>query len=1554
MSSASPVNGKPSITSNGPIAVGVPGLPIVVGHHGLNGAASAGDHARKSSVTITAAAAATAFMANGGPVVASSGRPTGLQFGSAPAMNSPASSFAVPHHSPQGPSSLAVSTPSNPRVLSPQSSPSPIPQPPESGGRPPASLQAQVNAMNFGAFMGEPIDAQRSLRPNMPAHMPMGPNQHGTHFRRESSHSAHSDLANAGYANGPGRASYHPPPGRGRGYAPPMPHPQQMAHPPGPGYRTMPHAQRGGHNMTAYPVGASTMRNHPDGPFRNSRSPGPMMAAPPMQPVQMAGAQMPPGQYAGYPMNVGGPPVSSFSPAHSVRRRPWPNDLILPPYPGPAFDFHRALPAPNLAPESGFMDQFLTWRHMQTAYGSGQPFDPVYGHGPSAMALYPNMFPVGGPPSSPRPAHSPLPPGPPPPQYYPGPYGLPQAPSMSRTSSAVSDQRPSSSLGHLSAPSLTPAMAPAPLAHQAKDGPVSPAVLASTFKIPNRRSAGIPIKDPKSGALLNFDKPDLPPTFASGPPVIVSSTATPPRAPTRPESKGSEADEAEKRKESMKDAVAKKVEAEKAEERRRHEEEEARKAREREQEEEKRRAQEEAEEAAAKEKQEADRVEREAAEQAQRAKAEVEERARDAHAAAEKAQREAREREEQAAEEKEKAQRDAHERAEAETKLKAEEDAREQRRRDEEARLAEKRRADERLQQERAASLAKEAGEADRRANAVKAEVPAGAAPPPVAPEHDGIPAAKADGEAKPDGAVHTGKDAPEVASLKSLPGSGASTPSTQGMMGPPPKPSTARGKPAALNLAPLKTNAVEPPPPSAALQSLRSARFITRINEIKYPPSIQSPLPGLNAKPANQGFKYNRVFLRQFHDVFIEKPNFEWDGQLKDSMGAIGDSARPQSARAPSMSGRSMSARGGIMGQFAQAGQRPLPAGTTSEQRFNNSNMQNMQRHQTMNNPLAHFARQGGFTMGSMGAGPAAMLRTNSSTSLTSAPNAVPSSPRPGPTRSQRNNSKRPFEKAPSKAEDHAANKSMPLTQGLDLKPLLPSTTGWKPRSLAGSASATGAAGPPPGSVPTRMEPDMVQRKVKAALNKMTPEKFDKISDQILEIAAQSKDESDGRTLRQIIQLTFEKATDEAHWASMYAKFCRRMLESMSPDIKDDGITDKNGNVVTGGNLFRKYLLNRCQEEFERGWKINLPPKPEGEMEAAAMLSDDYYIAAAAKRRGLGLVQFIGEMYKLNMLTERIMHECVKKLVDYDGIPDEAEIESLTKLLRTIGPNLEETDRSRRLMEAYFMQITNMVATPELPSRMTFMLMDIIDLRKAGWVSKDDNKGPQTIQAIHEKAQRDQAEKEAERARQPPRHGGGGGGGRMPMGRNDPRSFSGGGGGGGGGGYGGGNMPPPDYNRNTVGMDELRRLKQASSRPSNQGQASLGPTLAFSQRTSSGRKGFGPGGSLRGGGGGGLGGGEESGASSRTGTPPAANKDKDKDKESSTSANAFGLLASLESSDPTESASPPSAAAASPPITKARPGLSGSNSKSDVNRDRAAGNRDKAKDGESRNGGGS
>jgi hypothetical protein len=54
---------------------------------------------------------------------------------------------------------------------------------------------------------------------------------------------------------------------------------------------------------------------------------------------------------------------------------------------------------------------------------------------------------------------------------------------------------------------------------------------------------------------------------------------------------------------------------------------------------------------------------------------------------------------------------------------------------------------------------------------------------------------------------------------------------------------------------------------------------------------------------------------------------------------------------------------------------------------------------------------------------------------------------------------------------------------------------------------------------------------------------------------------------------------------------------------------------------------------------------------------------------------QFIGELYKLKMLSGRIMHQCVKKLL---GSKDEESLESLCRLFTTIGKDLDSETNER------------------------------------------------------------------------------------------------------------------------------------------------------------------------------------------------------------------------------------------------------------------------------------
>ena len=101
--------------------------------------------------------------------------------------------------------------------------------------------------------------------------------------------------------------------------------------------------------------------------------------------------------------------------------------------------------------------------------------------------------------------------------------------------------------------------------------------------------------------------------------------------------------------------------------------------------------------------------------------------------------------------------------------------------------------------------------------------------------------------------------------------------------------------------------------------------------------------------------------------------------------------------------------------------------------------------------------------------------------------------------------------------------------------------------------------------------------------------------------------------------------------------------------------------------------------------------------------------------------------------------------------------------------------------------------------------------------------------------------------------------------------------------------QPPPDYHKNTVGIDELRRLgsKGGSRQVSSQGQPILGPTSMFGGPRGSNTRRPGMAGAQK----------DDSGASSRTGTPPAQKEKREKEeKEAAKSANTFRLVVSASS----------------------------------------------------------
>lgn len=321
-------------------------------------------------------------------------------------------------------------------------------------------------------------------------------------------------------------------------------------------------------------------------------------------------------------------------------------------------------------------------------------------------------------------------------------------------------------------------------------------------------------------------------------------------------------------------------------------------------------------------------------------------------------------------------------------------------------------------------------------------------------------------------------------------------------------------------------------------------------------------------------------------------------------------------------------------------------------------------------------------------------------------------------------------------------------------VKPLEKSANRWIPKSRLAKTQEVKYA---PDGVTVILSPEDVSRKVKSLLNKLTLEFFEDISNDIINIANQSKWETNAETLGSVLEFTFAKACDEPHWSSMYAQFCAKMCKDIDPEIKKEGEIRKDGEPLTGGGIVRKLLLSRCQIEYQKGWADKLPTNEDGSALDPEMMSDEYYAAAAAKRRGLGLIRFIGHLFVLGLLSEPIIFVCLKDQSKNVTDPSEDTVENLIQLVKTVGQALDfsPNERTRATFDAFFQSIPAMAEKAKLPSRLQFKLMDLVDLRKRRWSGGESDAGPKTITEIHEEAEKKQRDHEREQKEKRNQHRG-------------------------------------------------------------------------------------------------------------------------------------------------------------------------------------------------------
>eukprot|EP00826_Nyctotherus_ovalis_P012590 TRINITY_DN1333_c0_g1_i8.p1 TRINITY_DN1333_c0_g1~~TRINITY_DN1333_c0_g1_i8.p1 ORF type:complete len:487 (-),score=133.65 TRINITY_DN1333_c0_g1_i8:2-1462(-) len=236
--------------------------------------------------------------------------------------------------------------------------------------------------------------------------------------------------------------------------------------------------------------------------------------------------------------------------------------------------------------------------------------------------------------------------------------------------------------------------------------------------------------------------------------------------------------------------------------------------------------------------------------------------------------------------------------------------------------------------------------------------------------------------------------------------------------------------------------------------------------------------------------------------------------------------------------------------------------------------------------------------------------------------------------------------------------------------------------------------------------------RNLRILLNKLANDNFARVSDSIL------NSDYDKEIMGNLVNILFNKCVNEHRYIDLYMKLVDQLFHKF-----------RQSAGKTGPLNFKKLFIEKCQSTFEEAPDDFLKELP-GDL-------DEEEKKQKKRQRMLGNTKLIGQLFIRGALTDVAVTSCFTRLFKN---PKDDSIENLCYLLLTIGKKLYEKYAAdagqamepkkskirikilnKEVFDDYIDRLIELKQTPGLPSRMKFMIMDVVEARDNDWKNAFD-----------------------------------------------------------------------------------------------------------------------------------------------------------------------------------------------------------------------------------------